>query len=308
MIRVFFFNFSAQHLKAQIPDLEFRIQFLNQLRQGTEVNLIDHWNKALMSPKHYECYKLAVVFLDYLRNCIHYSIKTKIAMERAIWEHQMAITLHHQILDGRESKNTKEEMRKVIERIRHYRYHAHIMAPKAERYFDLVDINLVNLTILTFRCQREDEKKAMALRKLNRSDNVTDTYDSGRGTLSRCQSSTSTITPEKTFIPVFETPPKKNEPRENTPEIDLMLFEDTPKKHKNAPLKSTPVKTERALIPVEKSPMRTEIALMYIDNTPEGSCLDKTDDTIIPDDDHDLITFSFSDDTDDSPDTERYQG
>ena len=322
MIRVFFFNFSIQHLKAQISDLVFRIQFLNQLQQGTGVNLIDHWNKALWSPKHYECYKLAVVFLDYLRNCIDYSIKTKIAMDRAIWEHQMAITLHQQILDGRELKNTKEEMRMVIERIRHYRHLAEIMAPKAERYFDLVDVNLVNLTVLTFRCQREDEKKAMGLRKLNRSDIVTESYDSGRGTLSRCQSSTtSKISPERTFIPVFEITPEKDEPREGTPkepETDLMLFEDTPEKPENAPLKSnlektensslvsTPMKTESALIPVEKSPKRTEIALMYIDNTPEG--LDKTDDTIIPDDDHDLITFSFSDDTDDSPDTERYQG
>ena len=50
-------------MKEQLEDLNFRIQFLVQLETGTQIDLVDHWIKAERSPKHWQCYKFAKIFI-----------------------------------------------------------------------------------------------------------------------------------------------------------------------------------------------------------------------------------------------------
>ena len=149
-------------------DLNFRIQFLLQLEAGTQIELIDHWNKAERSPKHWQCYKFASkTFLKSLEKCLNYSIQTKISMERSIWEHSSLTEFHQKIveLNGSLEDFKLEKMRESFQRLKRYRSDAEENAPKADIFFDVVGSELVTLTELSLACQREDKKQEMVKRR-----------------------------------------------------------------------------------------------------------------------------------------------
>jgi len=160
-------EYSCKYLKEQLEDLNFRIQFLLQLETGTQIDLVDHWIKAERSPKHWQCYKFAKIFLKSLEKCLNYSIQTKISMDRSIWEHSTLTEFHQKIVESNGSLEdfNLEKMRKSFQRLKRYRNAAETNAPKADLFFDVVGSELVTLTEMSLACQREDKKQEMEVKR-----------------------------------------------------------------------------------------------------------------------------------------------
>lgn len=96
---------SAKFIDTQrLPQLNFRINFLQQMKSGTEIDMVHHWIQGKKSAIHYNGFKIIRRLYEEIDSSLELFNSTKLAMEQASWEHRSLHLYHAQVCSSKKTR------------------------------------------------------------------------------------------------------------------------------------------------------------------------------------------------------------